>query len=457
MVDENPSISASHKMPRRHIKRIVVHGLFGRLSYQIDVPPDPVSPHNMAILFGDNGCGKTTLLKLVYRLLSSQPAAGHRTYVGTIPFLVLRVTFQDGLVVEANRSDLGIRDYVVIVRDRYDEVVYHMNFEEGKRGVATHIAEAYCAHLRNLRLSIFMLGEDRLVALKESRRGRQAVPGTDSNKFVYSPNLDDIITPAEAAIQNASHWAQRAVIQSLNEGQVTTERIYRDVVTRLLELHSHSDQWGNQSAEAFRTSLREIQSRLKNVSASGFMPSANAIETVSLALDASDNQLTRIQSVVGPFIDSLSARLDALSQTEDVISTFTTTLSDFFVDKHVHFDRREGFLINLDDSNDLLSAQSLSSGEQQLLVLLCTVLSLRDRGGVIIIDEPELSLNAQWQRKVVDAIVRCAKDASVQFLFATHSTAILTQHSLNAIEMRIGYGRRLFRKMTDGNASLFSQ
>jgi len=47
-----------------------------------------------------------------------------------------------------------------------------------------------------------------------------------------------------------------------------------------------------------------------------------------------------------------------------------------------------------------------------------------------------MSMHIAWQRKLVDALLRCASNASPQFIFATHAPDIVAEHreSLVAFE-----------------------
>ena len=52
-----------------------------------------------------------------------------------------------------------------------------------------------------------------------------------------------------------------------------------------------------------------------------------------------------------------------------------------------------------------------------------------------MIDEPELSLNIKWQRKLLSELLFFIGDSKVQYLFATHSIELLTQHKENVIKL----------------------
>ncbi|HBQ5356609.1 TPA: ATP-binding protein, partial [Klebsiella pneumoniae] len=82
-----------------------------------------------------------------------------------------------------------------------------------------------------------------------------------------------------------------------------------------------------------------------------------------------------------------------------------------------------------------LSASQLSSGEQQLLLLFCNVLVARDKPSLFIIDEPEISLNIKWQRKLIQYLLDITKDTSIQFMFASHSLEIISQHRSRVVKL----------------------
>lgn len=77
----------------------------------------------------------------------------------------------------------------------------------------------------------------------------------------------------------------------------------------------------------------------------------------------------------------------------------------------------------------------LSSGEQQILVLM-THLAFNENAqgaGVLIIDEPELSLHVSWQEKFADALLRANKN--IQFILATHSPSIILEKDDRCVEL----------------------
>ena len=71
--------------PPLSIVSIEVEQLFGRYNYTLSKKDiDGEVDSSLMIIYGDNGSGKTTILKLLFHLLSPHP--GHRKFLTQIPF-----------------------------------------------------------------------------------------------------------------------------------------------------------------------------------------------------------------------------------------------------------------------------------------------------------------------------------------------------------------------------------
>src|SRR5262249_23269559 len=109
------------------------------------------------------------------------------------------------------------------------------------------------------------------------------------------------------------------------------------------------------------------------------------------------------QDVLKPYLTSVDARYAALAEAEQVLRALLTLANDFLVEKQMTFTPRDGLQI-ITDQGQSLDAASLSSGERQLIMLLCTTLLAGRDSRLFIIDEPELSLGTTWQRRILDSL-----------------------------------------------------
>ena len=72
---------------------------------------------------------------------------------------------------------------------------------------------------------------------------------------------------------------------------------------------------------------------------------------------------------------------------------------------------------------EMLTPYQLSSGEKQILAILLTVLVEDDQPYVLFMDEPEVSLHIEWQKRLIDLILEL--NPNVQIILTTHSPALV--------------------------------
>ncbi len=72
---------------------------------------------------------------------------------------------------------------------------------------------------------------------------------------------------------------------------------------------------------------------------------------------------------------------------------------------------------------ETLVPYQLSSGEKQMLAILLTVLIQDNKHSVLFMDEPEVSLHVEWQKRLIDIVLEM--NPNVQIILTTHSPAVV--------------------------------
>ncbi|MBC28741.1 MAG: hypothetical protein CMB26_03500 [Euryarchaeota archaeon] len=134
-------------------------------------------------------------------------------------------------------------------------------------------------------------------------------------------------------------------------------------------------------------------------------------------------------------------------------------IDKFFQGKHCSFSLEEGFSIRLDNHNpsygapanstDILSLQSLSSGEKHALIMIVSVLQ-GDQDSLIMIDEPETSLHIEWQEQFLPWLQAAAQAVGCSLLITTHSPHMLSDHDCNVIKIP-ARPKNVFRPLNTNN------
>ena len=103
-------------------------------------------------------------------------------------------------------------------------------------------------------------------------------------------------------------------------------------------------------------------------------------------------------------------------------SRFQDMVDDLFEETGKKMVRTENE-IRFSQIGETLVPYQLSSGEKQMLAILLTVLVEDQQPYVLFMDEPEVSLHIEWQKRMIDLIVEL--NPNVQIILTTHSPAVI--------------------------------
>jgi hypothetical protein len=242
--------------------------------------------------------------------------------------------------------------------------------------------------------------------------------------------ITDMMTRArEIALSQALGAATRFIstkaLQSANRGSTDVHSVYVDVIHHLSSVTKASD---TPAAQADQLLARLVEVERKTAELADYeLATPLPTEKLTDALTGTPENKTLAVSLLAPYVQSLEKRLEATEPIYRMVHRLVIAVNGFLRDKELEFRLGHGFVIKNRLDQELKPPQ-LSSGEQQLLLLFCYIITARDKPSVFIIDEPELSLNVKWQRQLVQTLLDIAAESSTQFLFASHSLELLAQH-----------------------------
>lgn len=427
---------------KNHVIAIDVDDLFGVFTYRLRPRQETDEP--LLILYGDNGSGKTTVLQLLYHTLSFQDNRGHRTFLAQTRFKNFTVRFGNGASISAVRDSARKGNYNLVGVTQNQEVVNAavVTNDEGRveaGGIADGLIDELASKLDILPLTPYFLSDTRL--LQSDAFGDEEheefisddgflVTRTVSNyerAFQRKRTSRTRTLAVEPSLFLFNQWMQRKAFSASSVGEASTSHIYSQILDRLsgeAAVVEHADE---DKTQLMTAQIRAIGSRNKAFSSLGMgiqFPAEKILRTIQ-NLDSQRSAL--ILEVVQPYVNSVSARMDALSQLQRTLTEFVNVVNSFYRNKRFTIDISDGVQV-FDRKDNELSPSLLSSGEKQLLMLLCNLAVAVDTPSLFIIDEPEISLNVKWQRDIVDALLSIAGGSNVQFAFATHSIELLTRH-----------------------------
>jgi len=431
------------------VRQITVESLFGRYSYQIEASPDS----NLLILYGDNGSGKTTILTMLFHILSTARGRGHLSELGTIPFTRFEVALQNGVRVFARRRQPSIGPFEYGYSDAHDnQSATDIVFDEHGRLAMSRETRSTLSRVRryiehSIARDVYYIADDRSL---ESDRISVSEPPDDIryvDRFLYTRRVtprrkrsltntigDTRTQDLSKTLERATEWIRSQALDAYRVGTANTNQIYSDIITRIAA-QTTSGEDAKLLTDSLLSKIDELQVRNSECEPFG-LSSRFSGQDLTLALSrASSESRKLIIDILQPYLDSVEVRLDAVSPLQSRLHTFVIWVNRFLKDKSVRAGSPRGIEIFTDD-DELLSPGQLSSGEQHLLLLLASTLYAQERPSLFVIDEPELSLNMKWQRQLPDALTDCTSGGSTQFVLATHSFEILANHQQDVEELK---------------------
>jgi predicted ATPase len=103
---------------------------------------------------------------------------------------------------------------------------------------------------------------------------------------------------------------------------------------------------------------------------------------------------------------------------------FLEIIDHLFKDTDKKINRQKNEIMFLFGNKELTPYQ-LSSGEKQILVILLTLLVQDNQNAIVFLDEPEVSLHFDWQKKLIQYMRELNPNA--QIIIATHSPALIIE------------------------------
>lgn len=462
---------------------MTLDGLFGLYKYEI--PADDGALGRISILYGENGLGKTTILKILFHLLSAAGNRGHRTALGRIKFRRVRVVLSNGIYVQASRKGetldgahrlevvrhsrnkeelLGAWDWypegeasgaatrnmllhadpeiLRIISDKSSSksrqrAIQSMMFDFIEReSNPIENEEAFLGALRRYVPPLFFLTADRI--LSADLVSRDSVVGSDfETRGRMRP--EEMLTRGRErslndAIGAASTLLSRLGVEAARQGSTSMHSIYEDLIERFSN-RTTGEQIANLPLDELKKTLMSLSDAYERYSLYGLAPKLRGKALVILLARIGPSERRMAEEILQPYVESLTEQANSLEKAYYVIDTLVSTVNSFLHDKRLGFSIGEGLVVR-SKLGDVLQPRDLSSGEQQLLLLFCHITMAHDSGGIFIVDEPEISLNIRWQRRLVDSLLKLDSAKNLQFILASHSMEILTQHRDSVVTLK---------------------
>ncbi|WP_341915513.1 ATP-binding protein [Polaromonas sp. YR568] len=386
-----------------YVSAIKIEGLLGRsetIEFQLQ--------RDVNIIFGDNGCGKTTLLKIIDAALSRDAEAIQR------------------LPVTKAEIHIYSEDHKKLIKHSWER-------KKGK--------DSTLERIHNMRFQAYLAQAE----IIDDPRSLMFDSVVEPNQWKLTPSLKDKETKrwAHTFLPTTRLYltdrSSRAAASRSQLSEAQLDELFAESVNRAWLVY-----YSKALQEVRGIQEEGLRAVLHNVLFTGLrepaVPSTNTAEIYDRVVNFLNRQPTSGAMVLGSLeqfnkryesdgnlrrsVDNINAIERRIESTMLPIDRFKATIESLFSrGKKISIlaNQLQVTLI----TGETVSAANLSSGEKHMLKILLSAMTAA--GNSVLIDEPELSMHIDWQRLFVQTVQALNPDC--QLILASHSPEIMADIS----------------------------
>ena len=401
------------------LKKFFVKKLFGIFDNEIEFRKEGIT-----VIVGQNGCGKTTMLHMLDAIFSKNPSKLFR-----YKFEYIEITFENDVVKieidDKSTEEENMRCLKYYINSNELKEYYQENSKINSPGF-------WCRNISSLRRrpgnmnTVFDLRTGETLSIPE-------VIDMYFDELSEEAKNDILVIPEEVY----------ELVKGIKVELITTERlkrIYREDEYRRDVPAKYAVE---ECAEDLSKKLKNVLSEYANISQKldeKFpMKLLQAIKKKDLSsieeLEREIKEIDRLRekhitmAVLTVYYQDMKQKLDSLNNISDKIVLLKKILnSKYRKNKKISVNKDAGILIEQIMTKEDIPLKFLSSGEQQELVMLYKLIFKGEKDTIILIDEPEISLNVSWQREFLDDMKEIVDMNKISLIIATHSPQIINDN-----------------------------
>ena len=425
------------------LQRIVVDRLFDIYDHDISLNLED----RVTLLHGPNGVGKTVVLGMINALLRER-----LDYFWELPFSRFLLAFHDGSTVQLKTAPVSAHN-----RSRY---ILELSTNGSVRSAhvsgisrADKIAERI-DHLRphgeipqawvDMRDGEVLHASEVTGRYSEVRTTEQPDEEDTSwfGHFLRSANAHFIETQrlvridwdASSRLSYLRGTHRRSMISTVVECSEHFKERLADTMVQYGRESQKIDQLFPQRLigateelpdDRLQTEMSILDQKAADLKDLGILDEAPAHPFSVASLGDSDHTERRVMTL---YVRNTARKLQVLDDLAARARVLLDNVNQKYRHKRIELDRDHGFIAR-SDSGQLLPLRSLSSGEQQELVLHYDLLFRVRSNTIVLIDEPELSLHVAWQKRFLPDLLKIVRLSNFDALVATHSPYVVGERT----------------------------
>ncbi|ELY6343612.1 AAA family ATPase [Cronobacter dublinensis] len=433
------------------LERIYING-FKQANSTLNVM---LSPSNISVIYGENGCGKTTFLKILHAIFEKDELTLIQNEVVSVEIYYSHEAYYNRINIRKKyeskkKTLLGGGDEPQYVWDDFEQSVLNdsssllLGVERGVITQATRIDPRLIFDFFRTR-KIFQNKERESFAVAHEMSAYLKAHASRYNSRVEPSALEFLrknLNLQTVKMENI----EGLIIEKYRQARITATKRIQSALFDTLSLAISLNE--NESKEG------PVQP-IKIPSDFGNLLTLNKDRIIEALDDGEENKFknTVIEILSDP---NLEKEINKYKEHPILSQLFINMINELKLEKqmlssiNLLIDTFNRFLINgkellIKEDNVAVKVGSvthninqLSSGERHILTFLSIVLFEGSKRDFLIIDEPEISLNIKWQRELMPLLAELLPNT--QIIVASHSPSLANKNPqyLRQLELRLG-------------------
>ena len=447
------------------LNRVRIKKLFSRFTYDINL----VNDENISILIAPNGCGKTTIFNII-SFIFKPTITGYRNIIN-VPFESCECTLSNQKVVVLKKKTNPID------KESWDDSTYVKRVAI-ERGLSTirnkesaelslsvkgektlYITKKFRDYAMNADEELPFIDEEEIVSLDEedyymvdlpaSVRARYrkltlafgtiyeylekhecslAINYIKADRLHRKAPMDDMVRyyrrPVSSSIHNPLSLIQKKTRKMYKDITDEYNDLQREMKDRLPKMYLDMDSdSATMDFETFKRRWEDYLSNIEKYCEIGLLASKQTV----LEMNELEEAFKKRRAFLTVYLEAFEKTLEPLERNYTRLKLFVDILNrrNRVTHKIIKYGE-EGIIVSVDGKT--LPLDCLSSGEKNDFIMFYNLIFDSEKNGLVLIDEPEISLHIEWQEEYLDCLIDICDMNSLQAIVATHSPNIVNGH-----------------------------
>ncbi|WP_367105159.1 AAA family ATPase [uncultured Psychrobacter sp.] len=410
------------------IRRIIIKKLHGDKDLKINIY------NNCLIIVGDNGFGKTSILNIIYCILS-----GNTKYIKDINFHSVVVYYELG---SSNITD-------VIEFEKIEFEIYNKFNDQdpilSKKTLSRKNIHSYARTFKELQMSMFdedykNSDIDSIEEYMKKNKREMSLENIFTEYKVISKKIsrikeilgfETLFLPTYRRIEqnleyfglgeiednninfgmnDVKHAIKKITDDILQSSINWVSKVNGEIINEILSIDEKDISFDKKNEESIRKTLNRIDKR--------YLSNNSKKKIMSLIYSGDINN----NKALVYFLNNMLKLYEEQNKNDNKLKRFSKVCNKYLKNKEIQYDEIE---VNLkvikktSRQSEEINFDLLSSGEKQIISIFARLILTEEKNIAVIFDEPEISISIDWQKMILEDIYNLD---NCNFLIAsTHS------------------------------------